>query len=112
MALAASGVRYGSWIPQISDTLGANLRRSGSRVEEDDALAAFGAFELFAALAGRTCTRWTPEMVEAARPGLSDWALAHWLINIPRLNDRLKAMDKMAREVLAYAKDREQAPWV
>jgi hypothetical protein len=74
---------------------------------------AFSAFELFTLTAGRTCTRWATDTIDAAKPYLSERAYAHWLMNVPQLNERLKEADKDARNLLAYTKvpKLEQAPW-
>jgi hypothetical protein len=76
-------------------------------------LEAFSAFELFTLTSGRTCTRWATDTVDAAKPYLSERAYAHWLMNVPQLNARLKAADKDAKDLLAYTKvpKLEQAPW-
>ena len=78
-----------------------------------DPMEAFSAFELFTLTAGRTCTRWATDIVDAAMPAMSRRAHTHWLINVPQLNARLKAADKDAKDLLAYTKvpKLEQAPW-
>jgi hypothetical protein len=76
-------------------------------------LEAFSTFELFTLTSGPTCTRWATDTVDAAKPYLSERAYAHWLMNIPQLNARLKAADKDAKDQLAYTKvpKQKQAPW-
>lgn len=78
-----------------------------------DPMEAFRAFELFTLTAGRTCTRWATGTMDAAKPFMSERAHAHWLMNVPQLNARLKAADKGAKDLLAYTKvpKREQGPW-
>lgn len=78
-----------------------------------DPVEAFSAFELFTLTVGRVGTHWAADTVDAAKPDMSERAYVHWLINVPQLNARLKAVDKDAKDLLAYTKipRQEQAPW-
>jgi len=79
----------------------------------NDRLAAFGAFEIFARIAGRACTLWASKLIDEARPTMTERAYQHWLMNIPQLNHHLKAGDQGAKNQLAYLviPKRDQHPW-
>jgi hypothetical protein len=108
------------WLSEVRDLAHRRYRANacakiwlGRFCAATDPMEAFSAFELFTLAARRTCTRWATDTVDGAKPGMSERAYAHWLINVPQLNARLKAADSDAKGLLAYTKvpKLEQAPW-
>lgn len=108
------------WLDEVRTIAHERYSRSGwanhwltTFIDSDEPVVQFGAFELFTYSVGRASARPAMRLMEAARLRLSERTYAHWLMNIPVINSKIKQDNNKAKEKLAFTSvpRHDQSPW-